>query len=153
MQPFDARIEVDAVNISPSHTRRDTGVGPRAPLDGPAMHGAGWRAAAVSYILSCKVRGHVVSFGMTRRCIVTAKLSTRRQATFPVATCAALGLQPGDTIRFERRAVGEEIVWVVHGPEPDWSWFGAGRPYAAGKSHDMRAVRKSIARGRARRRP
>lgn len=80
--------------------------------------------------------------------VVTAKLSTRRQATFPAATCAAIGLQPGDTIRFERRTEGVETVWVVRGPEPDWSWFGAGRPYAAGKSHDMAEVRKSVARGR-----
>ncbi len=82
--------------------------------------------------------------------IVTAKLSTRRQATFPAATCEALGLEPGDTIRFERHTANGETVWVLRGPEPDWSWFGAGRSYAAGKSHDMAKVRESIARKRER---
>jgi bifunctional DNA-binding transcriptional regulator/antitoxin component of YhaV-PrlF toxin-antitoxin module len=89
---------------------------------------------------------------MTPPFIITAKLSTRRQATFPAAACEALGLKPGDTIRFERRTVENETVWVMRGPEPDWSWFGAGRAYAAGKSHDMDDIRKSIARGRTRRR-
>ncbi|MFN2397336.1 MAG: hypothetical protein ABR543_01635 [Gemmatimonadaceae bacterium] len=89
---------------------------------------------------------------MTPRFTLKAKLSTRRQATFPAATCQALGLKPGDTIRFERRTAEGETVWVLRGPEPDWSWFGAGHSYAKGKSHDMREMRESIARGRTRRR-
>ncbi len=80
---------------------------------------------------------------------LTAKMSTRRQATFPAATCKALGLEPGDTVRFERHKIGGRTVWVVRGPEPDWSWFGAGRAYASGKSHDMSDVRESVARKRA----
>ena len=107
---------------------------------------------AASYKITCKVRQPALACGMARSFIATAKLSTRRQATFPVATCEALGLQPGDTIRFERRAVDGETVWVIRGPELDWSWFGAGRHYATGKSHDMAAIRKSIAQGRARHR-
>ena len=80
--------------------------------------------------------------------VVTATLSTRRQATFPVATCAAMNLKPGDTVVFERRVIDGDPVWVVRTPEPDWSWFGAAHAYAQGKSHDMVAVRRSIAEGR-----
>ena len=79
---------------------------------------------------------------------MTATLSTRRQATFPAATCAAMNLKPGDTVVFERRVVDGDPVWVVRTPEPDWSWFGAARAYAQGKAHDMVAVRRSIAEGR-----
>jgi bifunctional DNA-binding transcriptional regulator/antitoxin component of YhaV-PrlF toxin-antitoxin module len=80
--------------------------------------------------------------------VATATLSSRRQATFPVAACEAMNLKPGDTVVFERRVIDGDSVWVVRTPEVDWSWFGAARAYAQQKSHTMADIRQSIARGR-----
>ena len=77
-------------------------------------------------------------------------ITSKRQATFPAALCKELGLAPGTKVAVERRRVGDETVWILKGPEPDWSWIGSLRRYARGKSHRLRDIRQSIARGRAR---
>jgi bifunctional DNA-binding transcriptional regulator/antitoxin component of YhaV-PrlF toxin-antitoxin module len=74
-------------------------------------------------------------------------ITAKRQATFPAALCKELGLTPGTKVRVERRVVGKETVWVLKGAGPDWSWVGALRSYARGKSHRLRDIRRSIDRG------
>jgi bifunctional DNA-binding transcriptional regulator/antitoxin component of YhaV-PrlF toxin-antitoxin module len=74
-------------------------------------------------------------------------ITAKRQATLPAALCKELGLGPGTKLAVERRRVGKETVWVLKGPGPDWSWVGSLRRYARGKSHRLRDIRRSIARG------
>jgi bifunctional DNA-binding transcriptional regulator/antitoxin component of YhaV-PrlF toxin-antitoxin module len=78
-----------------------------------------------------------------RKLTITAK----RQATLPAALCEELGVGPGDTLTLERREIAGEPVWVLRTPKPDWSWLGALRTYAEGKSHDWEEIERSIAKG------
>ena len=66
---------------------------------------------------------------------------------FPTALCRELGLKPGSRVTLERRTLDGEAVWVIRGPAPDWSWVGAARHYATGKSNRWTDVKRSIARG------
>jgi bifunctional DNA-binding transcriptional regulator/antitoxin component of YhaV-PrlF toxin-antitoxin module len=75
------------------------------------------------------------------------KITSKRQATLPLELCEALGIEAGDTVRLERRMVDGESVWVLRGPQVDWSWFGAARRHARGKDHRWPRVKGSIARG------
>ena len=77
-------------------------------------------------------------------------MTAKRQATFPRAVCDELHLQPGDQVLLERRQLDGETVWVLRPKIIDWSWVGsvATRP---GVSHELGAIRASIARGRGRR--
>jgi bifunctional DNA-binding transcriptional regulator/antitoxin component of YhaV-PrlF toxin-antitoxin module len=74
-------------------------------------------------------------------------LTAKRQATLPAALCEELGVGPGDTLALERREIDGETVWVLRAPKPDWSWLGAARQYAQGKSDDWHEIEQSIARG------
>jgi bifunctional DNA-binding transcriptional regulator/antitoxin component of YhaV-PrlF toxin-antitoxin module len=76
------------------------------------------------------------------------KLTAKRQATLPKALCDELKVEPGDSIRVEKRLVDGREVWCL---EPVRSaerpaWFGALRKYAAGKSHDLDEIRESVER-------
>lgn len=75
------------------------------------------------------------------------KIPAKRQATLPAALCEELGVGPGDTLTLERHELGGEPVGVLRSPKPDWSWLGAAREYAQGKSHDWADIERSIARG------
>ncbi len=79
------------------------------------------------------------------------KLTTKRQATFPVATCHALGIQPGDTLEMESRVLEGETVWILK-PRPvlDFSWIGSlkGKGTKTPRDHSMEAIRQSITTGR-----
>ncbi len=77
-------------------------------------------------------------------------LTAKRQATFPASLCDELGVGPGDDVLVERRIVGKQLVWVLRGRKPDWSWVGAARKYAEGKSHRWTDVEQAIAEGWAR---
>jgi hypothetical protein len=60
-------------------------------------------------------------------------------------------LRPGDRVSLAARVVDGERVWVLRpAREDEPSWFGCLEPYARGKSHDMRSIRKSIAEARRR---
>jgi bifunctional DNA-binding transcriptional regulator/antitoxin component of YhaV-PrlF toxin-antitoxin module len=74
-------------------------------------------------------------------------ITAKRQVTFPAALCRELGLATGTKVAVERRLVGKEVLWVLKGPGPDWSWVGSLRRYAKGKSHRLSDIRRSIARG------
>ena len=80
------------------------------------------------------------------------RLTAKRQATFPLATCESLGLKPGDTLELELRDDAAGRVWVLR-PRPARArkWIGSVGGFA-GKSadHSMEAVRASIVRGRTR---
>ncbi|MBI4419983.1 MAG: AbrB/MazE/SpoVT family DNA-binding domain-containing protein [Gemmatimonadetes bacterium] len=78
-----------------------------------------------------------------RRVTITAK----RQATLPRELCEELGVGAGDQVQLERRTIGGEALWVLHGRKPDWSWFAAARRYGLRQPHRWSAVEKSIARG------
>jgi bifunctional DNA-binding transcriptional regulator/antitoxin component of YhaV-PrlF toxin-antitoxin module len=79
--------------------------------------------------------------------VPTLKLTAKRQATFPVETCQALGLKPGDLIELEAREEAGEQVWRLR-PRPERSrrWVGSLARYGDGVSdHSLEAVRRSIA--------
>lgn len=76
----------------------------------------------------------------------TMTLTAKRQATLPVALCEELGVAPGDKITLERREERGETLWVLHSKKQvDWSWLGAARKYASGKSHRWSDIERSIA--------
>lgn len=75
------------------------------------------------------------------------RLTAKRQATLPAALCAELGVGPGDALELERRMVDGSPAWVLRAAKPDWSWFGAARPWAAGKSHRWADIERGIERG------
>lgn len=77
----------------------------------------------------------------------TIKLTSKRQATLPVALCEELGLSPGDTLRLERRTIDGETVWLLHSPQPDWSWAGSLRSFGEKKDHQWDRIEESISRG------
>ena len=74
-------------------------------------------------------------------------ITSKRQATLPVALCQELGLRPGEKVDLDRRVVNGETVWVLRGRRLDWSWIGAARRYGKGKRHRWAGVRRSIERG------
>ena len=79
--------------------------------------------------------------------MASVRITTKRQATLPTALCEELGVGPGDNLIAERRVIQGETVWVLRSRRPDWSWFGAARRYAQGKSHRWRDIRQGIAKG------
>ena len=74
-------------------------------------------------------------------------ITTKRQATLPRQVCEELGVAPGDQVELERRTVNGELLWVLRGRKPDWSWFAAARRYGARKRHQWSAVEESIESG------
>jgi bifunctional DNA-binding transcriptional regulator/antitoxin component of YhaV-PrlF toxin-antitoxin module len=74
-------------------------------------------------------------------------LTSKRQATFPKEVCEELGLRPGDRILLQKRLVDGEMMWVLRRKGIDWSFLGSARPRKKVVSHDMDAIRESIARG------
>jgi len=74
-------------------------------------------------------------------------ITSTRQATLPAALCEEIGLRPGSRVALQRRVLDGERVWVLRSRKPDWSWIGAARRYAKGKSHRWADVKRSIARG------
>ena len=81
--------------------------------------------------------------------IGTIKLTSKRQATFPVGLCRELGVKPGDELVVERRSVDGRAAWFLSRPKANpASWFGSLRAYAKGKTHDLESMRANIARRR-----
>ena len=82
----------------------------------------------------------------------TLTLTAKRQATFPVETCKALGLKPGDSVELEARDDASGRVWVLR-PRPARArrWVGSLAAYGGAVSdHSLQAVRASIAAGQKR---
>lgn len=83
----------------------------------------------------------------TVQAMASVRITAKRQATLPAALCEELGVGPGDNLVAERRVIRRETVWVLRPRRPDWSWLGAARGYAEGKSHRWREIRRGIAKG------
>ena len=80
----------------------------------------------------------------------TLTLTAKRQATFPLETCQALGLRPGDTVELEARDEVAGKVWVLR-PRPSRSrrWVGSLAAFGGvATDHSLEAIRSSIAAGR-----
>ena len=78
------------------------------------------------------------------------KLTSKRQATFPVRVCESLGVSPGDDIFLDSRE-GENglIVWQLKTARTKRRpWLGALRKYAQDKDHSMESIRSSIGKAR-----
>lgn len=87
--------------------------------------------------------------------MTTVKITSKRQATLPKALCDEMQVRPGDNLVVERRRIENEDAWVIRpAPRPDkdglsrLDWVGSLQRYAAGKSHDMASVRRSIEEAR-----
>ncbi|MCK5070907.1 MAG: hypothetical protein KAR01_10205 [Desulfocapsa sp.] len=75
----------------------------------------------------------------------TVKLTSKRQATFPVQLCQDLGVTAGDDLILERKKIDGEIAWLLKPRKKTESkWFGGLQKYSAGKDHDMESIRCSI---------
>ena len=79
----------------------------------------------------------------------TIKVTSKRQATLPVEVCEELGIGPGDKLQLEPRTEDGERIWILRAPGRNWSWFGAARRYAEGKSHRWDGIEKSIGKAMA----
>ena len=84
--------------------------------------------------------------------MVGIKLTAKRQATLPRDLCEELDVHPGDEITLERRILEGETLWIMRPRKVDWSWIGAAS-VLSNATHDMTAIRASIAHGRRRERP
>ncbi len=79
----------------------------------------------------------------------SVKITAKRQATFPLETCEALRIGPGDIVDVEPRMIDGERVWVLlPRPSPDRSWVGALKGQIQSEDHSMESIRRSIAVGR-----
>lgn len=74
------------------------------------------------------------------------KLTSKNQVTFPRSALVELQVGPGDHLQLIREVRDGHVSWRIVPPSPDWSWVGAGRPWAKGKSHRIEDVRRSIGR-------
>src|SRR5260370_17125516 len=69
------------------------------------------------------------------------------QERLPAALCKELGLRPGSRVVLQRRVIDGDTGGVLRSRKPDWSWIGAARRYAKGKSHRLPDVKRTTARG------
>jgi len=82
--------------------------------------------------------------------MATIKITSKRQATFPVELCGDLGLEPGDQVTVEQQMFAGKKVWIIQPikTEVEDKWFGSLSKYAKGKSHNLDDIKASIIRGR-----
>jgi bifunctional DNA-binding transcriptional regulator/antitoxin component of YhaV-PrlF toxin-antitoxin module len=79
------------------------------------------------------------------------KINAKRQATFPLETCEALRIGPGDIVDIEARMIDGDQIWVlVPKGAPDRSWVGSLKVQAQNQDHSMDSIRRSISGGRQR---
>lgn len=79
----------------------------------------------------------------------SVKITAKRQATFPLETCEALRIGPGDIVDIEPRMIDGDRVWVLlPRAAPDRSWVGALKDQARNQDHSMDSIRASVALGR-----
>lgn len=81
---------------------------------------------------------------------MTIKITSKRQATFPVELCKGLGIEPGDELELIPRMEGGERVWILQKcGMPQRPWFGRLNAYASkAGDHSIDSVRESIRKGR-----
>ena len=78
----------------------------------------------------------------------TIKMTSKRQATFPVELCEDMNIVPGDELTLELLMVDGKASWILRRKELKMEWVGALKKYARNRSHDMIDIRGSIERGR-----
>ena len=79
------------------------------------------------------------------------KITSKRQATFPLEACAALRINPGDVIEIESRMLDGEEVWLLRPQkQPERRWLGCLAAKSNVSEHSMDRIRESIAGGRKR---
>lgn len=75
----------------------------------------------------------------------TIKLTSKRQATFPVKLCRELGVKAGEELILERRKIDGETAWIIKPKKQiESKWFRELKTFAKGKDHDMESIRASI---------
>lgn len=75
----------------------------------------------------------------------TIRLTSKRQATFPVQLCRELGVKAGEELILERRRIEGHAAWIIKPKKPVVTkWFGGLKKYAQGKEHTMESIRASI---------
>ena len=76
--------------------------------------------------------------------MASVKLTSKRQATFPVKLCEELRLSPGDEIEIEKELINGKPGWVLRKKQPDLSWIGSLNKYTKGKSNGWQTIKKEI---------
>ena len=75
----------------------------------------------------------------------TIRLTSKRQATFPVQLCRELGIEAGDDLILERKKIGKDFAWILKPKKNIKSkWFASLRKYAKDKDNSMETIRASI---------
>jgi bifunctional DNA-binding transcriptional regulator/antitoxin component of YhaV-PrlF toxin-antitoxin module len=78
------------------------------------------------------------------------KLTSKRQATFPVEVCRQMGVGPGDSLFIEAMGEGAEQVWVLKpAKEVRPAWFGRLKRYVGNANEPWERERHGEATGRA----
>ena len=129
----------------------DQQVHQRAGGQEPSARGTSLEDLSAGRILPsfCRLTGTLLSKEQSGivEAMASVRITAKRQATLPAALCQELGVGPGDKLVTERRVIRGETVLVLRPRRPDWSWLGAARGYATGKSHRWRDIRRSMAKG------
>ncbi|MCK5542694.1 MAG: AbrB/MazE/SpoVT family DNA-binding domain-containing protein [Desulfobacterales bacterium] len=75
----------------------------------------------------------------------TIRLTSKRQATFPVKLCKELGIKAGDDLILERKKIGKDFAWILKPKKNiESKWFASLQKYAKDKDNSMEAIRASI---------
>ena len=78
--------------------------------------------------------------------MTTIKITSKRQATFPIELCEDLGLEPGDDLILEQKIINGQLMWILRPLDERLAWLGALKKYAHNKSHQLEDIRRNIAR-------
>ncbi len=75
----------------------------------------------------------------------TIRLTSKRQATFPVQLCRELGVKAGEELILERRKIEGDTAWIIRPKKQiEKKWFSGLKKYAQGKDHNLESIRVSI---------
>jgi len=73
------------------------------------------------------------------------RLTSKRQATFPVQLCQELGIKPGDDLILERKNIKGDIAWTLKPKKSvESKWFAVLKKYAKNKDHNLESIRITI---------
>jgi len=84
--------------------------------------------------------------------MITIKLTSKRQVTFPMEVCQTLGVDAGDEIALIPTENEGKVSWSLSPlKDAERPWLGSLSKYAknAKGEHSLAAIRRSIAKGRA----
>jgi bifunctional DNA-binding transcriptional regulator/antitoxin component of YhaV-PrlF toxin-antitoxin module len=73
------------------------------------------------------------------------RLTSKRQATFPIKLCQELGVKPGDHLILERKNIEGDIAWTLKPKKSvESKWFAGLKKYAKNKDHNLESIRITI---------